>query len=382
MNAPLLREEGVFAGNLAGQGLQSGVHFSISGPDAVDIEGATHYLDGHEVKLLQKVLACPDQLVQLASPEEQNALTILEHLGLVACSSDDNHQEGGSQVRLSGLCSSDTRPHLLHDTPRVSGGRTIEQMRTELFTSGFVISSLEELQVPDVLLDFKSIFDDPDILKVCEGDRPPDRKRARVVVACDNPSDAQDGWRLRQYPKNGIAQKSGENIRQRPAEYPTFKLSQYPRVCQYLGRLAGLMFEKGKQGTLGLNCFETFSRSGDIEGTSSGRVVEKPHQDHRDIIAMLCTGIKGDGGARNYLYRIRNGLYDTTPAVAATLREGEILVILDGVFAHDAGMIRDASARRMVVTTRNHDNEYPLFRMGATPAFRVRMGTGCSSTDS
>lgn len=350
-----LFEDGIFCEGLAGQGPAADGFFSVIGPNTVDIDGVRHDLEVPEVQLLQSLVK--NEFAQLETSEEQGAFTFLQRYGLASYETGGD----GPRARLRRRCAEDLRPHPIHDAPRQPGNRSVSELREEFMRDGYVVTDLTELGVESTLSDLDAIFyADPTILHECEGDLPKGRKRARVVMEYLPLRDDLKGTdHLRQHPKNSIVQKSGPNIEQRPTEYPTFNIRRYPQFCAYLGKVSRLMFQPDENGTMGINFFSTFAES----HGGTGRPVEGLHQDLRPFIAMLCAAIDGEGGARTFLNPIGiNGIYGSRATVAITLRRGELILVDDRRYAHNAKRLYDATGRHMVIITRNNDEEYPLLK--------------------
>jgi hypothetical protein len=200
--------------------------------------------------------------------------------------------------------------------------RRVHQDVTEL---GYALTTEGDIGLPpECGKSLRAAYFEGGQLRCDQGDRPPDRERARDVVLYE----WKDGeLTLEEYETIALWDRSdikGERNHKR------IELLQDGQFRDLIKVFLSLVPEdrRQQQGTFGVNLFRTHTD-----------VVTKPHRDKEEFIILYVLGREGDG-AESYLYRHDEKKMDRTEdgdlVLKHQLNAGDLLIFDDKKFKHGA----------------------------------------------
>jgi hypothetical protein len=248
----------------------------------------------------------------------------------------------------------------------------IEKIWAALDRQRFALTEDGEIGVPEKFREnFAQTYFNDLVLHHDDGDRPPDRKRARDVIRYRWRDDSIE---LREHETITITDRAGIPGRR---DHARVMLLEDPQASQLIRALLRLVPPSQRQleGTLGVNLFRTFTN-----------VVTKPHRDHEQFIIIYLLERIG-GGAETYLYHPDDisaaGEPTGEPFLKHQLRPGEIIIFDDECFMHGATPLEASpdgvAMRDVLVCTVDYPQTYldGRCRPCQRPGVRAELGDLC-----
>lgn len=195
-----------------------------------------------------------------------------------------------------------------------------------------------------------------DIVRIHEGDHPPDRERARDVARVAFQGNLESPTfpmiELNSHHTTAITNRHKSNIAHRPP-YSRLEITKDPILHPFVKRLITFLPPEAltEKTTIGINFFRTHTN-----------VVERPHQDEEKYV-MIYVVDKIGSGARTQLYKKNQyGTFEDRPFFSRSLAPGEILIFKDEDYLHDVTPLVPTadgrSQRDAIIMTFNHPTTY------------------------
>ena len=214
-------------------------------------------------------------------------------------------------------------------------GASINRVQSNLIEHGYAVVSEDEIEgLSGIRKHMMSYFVD-DVLKQPDNDTPPDRKRARDVIAYEWHDDGFNSVKLTESPTITLRRPNGDRD-----EYSRVVLLQHAYGFRFAVTVLSLVPPcwRHRSGTLGINLLRTFTD-----------VVTRPHQERSGQFIGIWVIDKHGDGAETYLYDL------FTPGrlvFQQKLTAGELIIFNDELFLHGATAlepVNDFAQRDVIV---------------------------------